>query len=99
MAWVGGMVVLSVVPSTRTGTPVVTALAEAALVPSSYVVVDASLMVTFSAAEVGSVEPVVGALLTGPDDAPAGGPLRAPDPKPPAPAALAPGAPDPKPPA
>jgi hypothetical protein len=41
------MVVPLVVPSTRTGTPVVTALAEAALVPFRYVVEDASLTVTF----------------------------------------------------
>jgi hypothetical protein len=41
------MVVPFVVPSTRTGTPVVTALAEAALVPFRYVVDDASVTVTF----------------------------------------------------
>jgi hypothetical protein len=99
MTWVAVMVVLSVVPSTKTGAPVVTALAEAALVPSSYVVVDASLMVTFSPAEVVSVKPVAETLLTVPDDPPAAGALRALDPepsapKPPAPATLAPGAPD-----
>src|ERR1700761_204403 len=100
MTWVAVMVVLSTVPSTRTGSPVVTALAEAALVPSSYVVVDASLMVTFSPAEVVSVKPVVDKLVTVPVDPPAAGALRAldpepPAPKPPAPAALAPGAPEP----
>jgi hypothetical protein len=41
------MVVELVVPSTRTGSPVVTALAEAGLVPFWYVVEDASLTVTF----------------------------------------------------
>jgi hypothetical protein len=41
------IVVLSVVPSTRTVSPVVTALAEAGLVSFSYVVVEASLTVTF----------------------------------------------------
>src|ERR1700761_6619742 len=99
MTWVAVMVVLSVVPSTRTGSPVVTALAEAALVPSSYVVVDASLMVTFSPAEVVSVKPVVDTLLTVPDDPPAAGPLRALDPEPLAPKPPAPAAPDAEPPA
>jgi hypothetical protein len=47
MTSVAVIVVLSVVPSTRTGSPVVTALAEAGLVPVSYVVVQASLTVTF----------------------------------------------------
>ena len=41
------MVVELVVPSTRTGSPVVIALAEAGLVPFWYVVEDASLTVTF----------------------------------------------------
>ena len=41
------MVVELVVPSTRTGSPVVMALAEAGLVPFWYVVEDASLTVTF----------------------------------------------------
>jgi hypothetical protein len=99
MTWVAVMVVLSVVPSTRTGTPVVTALAEAALVPISYVVVDASLMVTFSPAEVVSVKPVADTLLTVPDDPPAAGPLLALDPEPPPPKPPAPGAPDADPPA
>jgi hypothetical protein len=35
MTWAAVMVVLSVVPSTRTGSPVVTALTVAALVPFS----------------------------------------------------------------
>jgi hypothetical protein len=41
------MVVPLVVPSTRTLTPFVMALAELELVPFSYVVEDASLTVTF----------------------------------------------------
>jgi hypothetical protein len=41
------MVVLLTVPSTRTGSPVVMALAEVELVPFSYVVEDASSTVTF----------------------------------------------------
>jgi hypothetical protein len=41
------MVVLVVIPSTRTLSPVVTALTEAELVPFWYVVEDASLTVTF----------------------------------------------------
>jgi hypothetical protein len=41
------MVVPLVVPSTRTGLPVVMALAEAELVPFRYVVEDAFLTVTF----------------------------------------------------
>ena len=47
MTCVAVMVVLSVVPSTRTGSPLITALAEAGFVPFSYVVEDASSMVTF----------------------------------------------------
>ncbi len=35
MTWAAVMVALSVVPSTRTGAPVVTALTEAGLVPFS----------------------------------------------------------------
>lgn len=45
--WVAVMVVLLTVPSTRTVSPVVTALAEVELVPFWYVVEDASLTVTF----------------------------------------------------
>ena len=47
MTWVAVIVVLSTVPSTRTGSPVVTALAEAGLVSFWYVVADASWTVTF----------------------------------------------------
>jgi hypothetical protein len=74
------MVVPLVVPSTRTGWPVVTALAEVGAVPFWYVVVDVSLTVTFWPAAVDSVKLDVDALLTVPDDPPAAGPDRAFDP-------------------
>ena len=47
MTCVAVMVVLLIVPSTRTRSPVVTALAEVGLVPFWYVVEDASSTVTF----------------------------------------------------
>jgi hypothetical protein len=47
MTCVAVMVVPLVVPSTRTLSPVVIALAEVELVPFGYVVEDASLTVTF----------------------------------------------------
>jgi hypothetical protein len=47
MTCVAVMIVPLVVPSTRTGSPPVTALAELELVPLLYVVADASSMVTF----------------------------------------------------
>jgi hypothetical protein len=47
MTCVAVMVVPLVVPSTRTGLPVVMALAKAGLVPFWYVVDDASSTVTF----------------------------------------------------
>jgi hypothetical protein len=47
MTWPAVMVVPLVVPSTRTLSPFVIALAELDLVPFWYVVEDASLMVTF----------------------------------------------------
>jgi hypothetical protein len=47
MTCVAVMVVPLVVPSTRTLSPVVIALAEVELVPFRYVVEDASLTVTF----------------------------------------------------
>jgi hypothetical protein len=47
MTCVAVMVVPLVVPSTRMGSPVVMAFAEAGLVPFWYVVVDASSTVTF----------------------------------------------------
>jgi hypothetical protein len=71
------MVVPLVVPSTRTGWPVVTALAEAELVPFRYVVVDASLTVTFWPADVDRVKLDVDTPVTVPDVPPAAGPERA----------------------
>jgi hypothetical protein len=89
------MVVLSTVPSTRTDSPVLMALAEVELVPFSYVVEDVSLTVTLSPADVAMVKRDVDTLLTVPDDPPAAGPDRALDPPPPdagPPAAPLPGA-------
>jgi hypothetical protein len=85
MTCVAVMVVPLVVPSTRTGSPVVMALAEVALVPVWYAVEDASLTVTFWPADVVSVKPDVDTLSTVPDDPPAAGPDRALDPPPPDP--------------
>jgi hypothetical protein len=69
MTWVAVMVVLSVVPSTRTSSPFVTALAEAVLVPFSYAVPDASWTVTCWPADVVRVKPDVVTLLTVPPSA------------------------------
>jgi hypothetical protein len=74
------MVVPLVVPSTRTGLPFVTALAELELVPCRYVVDDAFLTVTFSPADVDTVKLDVDTLLTVPTTPPAAGPDRALDP-------------------
>jgi hypothetical protein len=74
------MVVLLVVPRTRTGSPVAMALADVGLVPFWYVVEDVSLTVTFTPADVDSVKPAVDRLLTVPVDPPAAGPDRALDP-------------------
>jgi hypothetical protein len=76
------MVVPLTVPSTRADAPAVTSLAEAELVPFSYVVEDASVMVTFWPADVVSVKPDVVRLLTVPDAPPAAAPERAFDPPP-----------------
>ena len=76
MTWVAVMVVLLVVPSTRTGLPVVTALAVAERAPSSYVVLDDFLIVTFSPADVVTVKPDVDTLLSVPNTPPAAGPHR-----------------------
>jgi hypothetical protein len=57
-----------------------TALAEVELVPLRYVVVDASLTVTFSPADVVTVKLDVDTLLTAPTVPPAAGPERALDP-------------------
>ena len=76
------MVVLLVVPSTRTCLPAVTALADAGLDPSWYVVADASSTVTFWPAGVVSVKPDADTLVTVPTDPPAADPDRALDPVP-----------------
>jgi hypothetical protein len=83
MTCVAVMVVPLVVPSTRTGLPVVRALAEAGLVPFWYVVEDASSTVTCWPADVVIVNFDVDTLPTVPDAPPAAGPDRALDPPPP----------------
>jgi hypothetical protein len=82
MTCVAVMVVPLVVPRTRTGSPVVMALAEDGLVPFWYVVADAWLTVTFWPADVEMVKPDVDRLLTVPDAPPGAGPDRALDPPP-----------------
>ena len=82
MTWVAVMVLLSVVPSTRAVSPLVTALTEAWLVPFSYVVEEFSVMVSFWLPEVVSAKPDVDTLLTVPIEPPAAGPDRALDPPP-----------------
>jgi hypothetical protein len=77
------IVVLAVIPSTRAVVPLVTALADADLVPFSYLVDDVSLTVTFSPADVSRSKADVDTLLTLPIDPPAAGPERALDPPPP----------------
>jgi hypothetical protein len=79
------MVVPLVVPSTRTLTPLVMALAELELAPLRYFVEDAFLTVTFCPAEVNIVKLDSETLSTVPDDPPAAGPDRALDPPPPDP--------------
>jgi hypothetical protein len=74
------IVVPSVVPRTRTGAPVVTAVGEVELVPFWYVVEDASSTVTFCPADVVIVKPEVDMLLTVPAAPPEAGPDRAVDP-------------------
>jgi hypothetical protein len=86
MTRVAVMVVPLVVPRTRTGSPVVTALAEVELVPDSYVVEDASLTFTACPADVVTVNPEADALVTVPVVPPAAGPDRALDVPPPDPA-------------
>jgi hypothetical protein len=81
--WVAVIVVPSVVPRTRTGSPVVMALDDVELVPFWYVVPDASLMVTFWPADVDRVNPELVSALTVPTVPPAAGPDRALDAPPP----------------
>jgi hypothetical protein len=78
------MVVPLAVPSTRTLSPLVRAVAEIELVPFWYVVEDASLTVTFWPADVEMVKPAVETVLTVPAAPPEAGPERALDPPPPA---------------
>jgi hypothetical protein len=77
MTWVAVMVVPFVVPSTRTLSPFVMALAELKLVPFWYFVEGAVLTVTFSPAAVVIVKLDADTLSTVPDDPPAAGPDRA----------------------
>src|ERR1700719_4379864 len=77
------IVVLFVVPRTRTDSPVVTPFAGAAAVPCQYAVEDVTLTVTFWPAEVVSVKPDADTLPTVPIEPPAAGPDRAFDPPPP----------------
>ena len=76
------MVVLFVVPSTRTSLPLVAALADAGLDPFWYVVAGVSSTVTFWPADVVIVKPEADTLVTVPADPPAAGPDRALDPPP-----------------
>jgi hypothetical protein len=85
MTCVAVMVTPLVVPSTRTGSPVVMALADVELVPFWYVVVDTSSTVTFTPADVDIVKLDVDTLATVPDAPPEAGPDRALDPPPPGP--------------
>jgi hypothetical protein len=94
MTRVAVMVVPLVVPSTRTGSPFLMALAEVELVPFRYVVEDASCTVTFWPADVDTVKPDLDTLPTVPVVPPAAGPDRALDPPFPAWAAPNAGGPD-----
>jgi hypothetical protein len=85
MTCVAVMVTPLVVPSTRTGSPVVIALTEVELVPFWYVVEDASSTVTVTPADVDIVKLDVDTLPTVPDAPPEAGPDRALDPPPPDP--------------
>jgi hypothetical protein len=76
------IVVVFVVPRTRTFVPLVMALAEVPLVPFWYVVADVSFTATFWPAAVVRVKLDVDTLSTVPDDPPAAGPDRALDPPP-----------------
>jgi hypothetical protein len=80
MTCVAVIVVPLVIPSTRTGLPVVTAVADVARVPFVYFVEDASRTVTFWPADVDTVKLDVETLPTVPIVPPAAGPDRALDP-------------------
>jgi hypothetical protein len=81
------MVVPLVVPTTKTGSPVVTALAEACVASVRYVVVGTSLIVTCCPADVFNVKPDDDMALTVPTAPPDAGPERAFPPPPAGPAA------------
>lgn len=83
MTRVAAMVAPLVVPSTRTLSPAVIALADVELVPVWYVVDDASVTVTFTPADVVSVKRDVDTLSTVPTAPPDDGADRALDPAPP----------------
>jgi hypothetical protein len=83
ITWLAVMVVPLVVPSTRTLSPVLRALAEVGLVPLRYFVEDAFSTITFCPVEVDIVKLDLDTLATVPDDPPAAGPDRALDPPPP----------------
>jgi hypothetical protein len=72
----------SVLPSTSTVLPFVTAPDDAARVPFSYAVEDVSFTVTFWPVDVTSPKPDVDTPLTLPIDPPSAGPDRAFDPRP-----------------
>src|SRR5205807_9584506 len=77
MTCVAVMVSPLVVPSTRTRSPVVMALAEVFLVPFWYIVEDASSTVAFRPADVDIVKRALDTLPTVPDAPPEAGPDRA----------------------
>jgi hypothetical protein len=77
MTCVAVMVVPVVIPNTTTESPLAMALAEVALVPSWYVVEDASSTVTAWPADVVTVKPDADTLPTVPDEPPEAGPDRA----------------------
>jgi hypothetical protein len=77
MTCVAVIVVPSTVPSTRTGSPVATALADVEVVPFSYAVELTSPTVTFCPADVDMVKLDAATLPTVPEAPPAAGPDRA----------------------
>ena len=77
MTWVAMMVVPFVVPSTRTDSPGLMALAEVERVPVAYFVEDALVTVAFCPEEVDRVKLDMDTLATVPTAPPAAGPERA----------------------
>jgi hypothetical protein len=82
ITWVALIVVLLTTPKTSTRRPVVTALADAAVLPCRYDVAEFSFTVTFSPVDVLSVKLDPETLVILPDDPPSAGPERAFDPPP-----------------